>query len=145
MFGSLASFTSNEPARPTTQSWSLRSSSRLRFHACVPSLPLEPARAPNLQLSQLAGRLLHLSERSGHEETAGMVGGIGRDLISDVRSGTSLKARWTLTKANVRQERIAEMQRRTAERAEIAIGNVIGETGAGAKRKQSRVKSNRRQ
>ena len=70
---------------------------------------------------------------------------VENDPISDIRSGTSLKARWTLTKANVRQERIAEMQRRTAERAEIAIGNVIGETGAGAKRKQSRVKSNKRQ
>ena len=43
------------------------------------------------------------------------------------------------------QERIAEMQRRAAVRAEIALESVIGDTGGRAKRKQSRAKPKTRQ
>jgi hypothetical protein len=41
------------------------------------------------------------------------------------------------------QERIAEMQRRAAERADFALKGLFGETGGHAKRKQSRAKPKR--
>ena len=42
------------------------------------------------------------------------------------------------------QDRIAEMQRRAAERAEFALESLFGETGGRAKGKQSRAKPKRR-
>jgi hypothetical protein len=41
------------------------------------------------------------------------------------------------------QERIGEMQRRAAERADVALKGLFGETGGHAKRKQSRAKPKR--
>jgi hypothetical protein len=41
------------------------------------------------------------------------------------------------------QERIAEMQRRAAERADFALKGLFGETGGYTKRKQSRAKPKR--